>query len=81
MRRHDSVTDLIGIQQSNDCRLDLRASKAVYTQRRKLTVYTEVGNVLNRENRACQVREIIQLLASCDKEFPILPSAGMTLEF
>jgi len=62
-------------------RLDLRASKAVYTQRRKLTVYTEVGNLLNRENRACQVREIIQLLASCDKEFPILPSAGMTLEF
>jgi outer membrane receptor protein involved in Fe transport len=62
-------------------RLDLRLSKAVYTQHRKLTLYTEVGNVLDHTNRACQVREIIQLLASCDNEFPILPSAGMTLEF
>jgi outer membrane cobalamin receptor len=62
-------------------RLDLRLSKAVYTRRRKLTVYTEVGNLLNHTNRACQVREIIQLLASCDNEFPTLPSAGMTLEF
>ncbi len=62
-------------------RLDLRLNKAIFTKRRKLTVYTEVGNVLNRRNRACQTRSIIQLIPSCDGEFPILPSAGMTLEF
>ena len=62
-------------------RLDLRLSKAIFTQRRKLTAYVEVGNVLNRSNRACQIRSIIQLIPSCDGEFPILPSAGMTLEF
>jgi hypothetical protein len=65
----------------NYSRLDLRFSKAIYTQQRKLTLYTEVGNVLNHSNRACQIPSIIQLLASCQSEFPILPSAGMTLEF
>jgi len=62
-------------------RLDLRLSKAIYMQRRKLTLYTEVGNIFNRGNRGCQVHAIIQVIPSCDSEFPILPSAGLTLEF
>lgn len=65
----------------NYSRLDLRFSKAIYMQRRKLTFYTEVGNVLNRSNKGCQIHSIIQLIPSCDSEFPILPSAGLTLEF
>ena len=66
---------------ANYSRLDLRFSKAIYMQRRKLTFYTEVGNVFNRSNRGCQIHSIIQVIPSCDSEFPILPSAGLTLEF
>ena len=62
-------------------RLDLRFSKAIYMEKRKLTFYTEVGNLFNRSNRGCQVHSIIQLIPSCDSEFPILPSAGLTIEF
>jgi outer membrane cobalamin receptor len=65
----------------NYSRLDLRFSKAIYTHQRKLTFYTEVGNVFNRSNRGCQVHSIIQAIPSCDNQFPILPSAGMTIEF
>ncbi len=65
----------------NYSRLDLRFSKAIYMQRRKLTFYSEVANIFNRSNRGCQVHSIIQMIPSCDSEFPILPSAGLTIEF
>ena len=82
VRRTLSITDQRNQLRLPDySRLDLRFSKAIYMQRRKLTFYTEVGNLFNRTNRGCQVHAIIQLIPSCDTEFPILPSAGVTLEF
>ncbi len=62
-------------------RLDLRLSKAIYLEQRKLTFYTETINVLNRTNRGCQTDSIIQSVPPCDNEFPLLPSAGLALEF
>lgn len=84
---HEEGKNMYLVQQRNEVRLpnysrlDLRFSKAFYTHRRKLTFYTEVGNVFNRSNRGCQIHSIIQVIPSCDSEFPILPSAGLTIEF
>jgi outer membrane receptor protein involved in Fe transport len=62
-------------------RLDVRLDKAFYLKRRKLTLYAEVNNFLNRSNRGCRVSPMLRLVPSCDSGFPILPAAGLKIEF
>lgn len=65
-------------------RLDLRANKAFNFDRWKLTVYGEVLNVLNRKNfrYTTQVDTVNRSLSfDRDKMFPVLPIAGLRIEF
>jgi hypothetical protein len=67
-------------------RFDLRLNRAFYYRSRKLSLYFEVLNVFDRENiRFDQVSGVNsttrRVSYSRDTLFPILPTAGFTLEF
>ena len=72
-------------------RLDLRADRAFNYRSRRLTLFAEVVNVLNRTNSAPTRRSIYNsaavVLANgearefADTLFPLLPSIGIRLEF
>jgi hypothetical protein len=66
-------------------RLDLRANRTFDWSRKRLTLFAEVINVLNRENVrynppriATSTREVTRLF---DSLIPVVPSAGILLEF
>jgi hypothetical protein len=66
-------------------RLDLRADRTFTYRRRRLTLFLEVINVLNRDNLRAQggglniaTRTVTGIT---EKVFPILPSAGILIEF
>jgi hypothetical protein len=66
-------------------RLDARFDRTYQWSRRRLTLFAEVINVLNREN----VRPVVpgintrtgQAFDPLDPMFPIVPSVGLTIEF
>ena len=66
-------------------RLDMRFDRTYQWSRRRLTLFAEVINVLNREN----VRPVVpgintrtgQAFGPLDPMFPVVPSVGVTLEF
>jgi len=65
-------------------RLDVRANKSFNFDRWKLTLYAEVLNVLSRENiRYTTQADIIngRLSINRDSMFPMLPIAGLRVEF
>jgi hypothetical protein len=66
-------------------RLDLRANRTFDWSRKRLTVFVEVINVLNRENVrfnpprvSTTTRQVTRLF---DSLVPVVPSAGILLEF
>jgi hypothetical protein len=66
-------------------RLDLRANRAFNWSRRRVTVFAEVINVLNRDNvrfRPAGVNaQTRQTGTPFESMFPIVPSAGVLIEF
>ena len=67
-------------------RVDLRANKAFYYSRSKLSLYLEILNVLNRENirydHTSGVNSTTRKISfSKDTLLPIIPTAGFVLEF
>jgi hypothetical protein len=66
-------------------RLDLRANRTFDWSRKRLTLFVEVLNVLNRENVrfnppriSSATREVTRLF---DSLVPVVPSAGVLFEF
>ena len=66
-------------------RLDLRANRTFDWSRKRLTLFAEVLNVLNRENVrfnppriSSSTRQVTRLF---DSLVPVVPSAGILLEF
>jgi outer membrane receptor for ferrienterochelin and colicin len=67
-------------------RLDLRAARAFFYTRWKMTIYAEVSNVFDRDHYRYSGDGDIdlrtgQVFLERDKLFPILPAAGVTVEF
>ncbi len=65
-------------------RLDLRANRVFNWQQRRLTLFVEVGNVLNRANYrsgAFRLGADRRVFDPLDKLIPIVPSAGFIVEF
>jgi hypothetical protein len=65
-------------------RLDVRANKAFNFDRWKLTLYAEVLNVLARKNnRYTTTVDTVngRLSINRDSMFPLLPIAGLRVEF
>ena len=65
-------------------RFDVRANRTFNFDRRRLTLFAEVLNVLNRSNYIAavgSVRSNGQLFGWLDKLFPILPSVGLRFDF
>lgn len=65
-------------------RLDLRFNRAYDFTRRRLTLYVEVINVLNRENVGRTdgtIRTNGSVNGFVETMFPLLPSAGLRIEF
>jgi hypothetical protein len=66
-------------------RLDIRGDRAFTFRRRRVTVFAEIVNVLNRGNVRVQSGGIDvvsgAVYRATEKLFPILPSAGVLIEF
>jgi hypothetical protein len=66
-------------------RLDLRANQTFSSSRKRLTVFAEVLNVLNRENVRFNPPRVStatgQVTRLYDSLVPVVPSAGILLEF
>lgn len=66
-------------------RLDMRADRAFTYRRRRLTLFVEVINVLDRDNFRAQGPAVNvntrQVSGLTDHLFPIVPSAGILVEF
>ena len=66
-------------------RLDVRANRTFDWSRRRLTVFAEVINVLNRENVRLNLPRVSsstqQVTGLFDSLVPVVPSAGVLLEF
>jgi hypothetical protein len=66
-------------------RLDLRANRTFNWSRRRLTLFAEVINVLNRENVRFNPPAINVVTRQASRPFdsmlPIIPSAGVMIEF
>jgi hypothetical protein len=65
-------------------RLDLRADRAFTWSSRRLTLFVEVANALNRTNLRnvpYSVDRSGRVLGATDSMIPILPSAGFVIEF
>jgi hypothetical protein len=65
-------------------RLDLRADRTFNYSTRRLTLFAEVVNVLNRDNLA-RANGVVTLSGSAhdftNAMFPLLPSAGIRIDF
>ncbi len=66
-------------------RLDLRADRAFTYRKRRLTLFVEVINVFNRDNFRARsgilnfaTRDVLDIT---ERVFPLLPSAGVLIEF
>lgn len=65
-------------------RLDVRADRAFTWSRRRLTVFVEVSNVLNRtnlRNTSYRVDRAGRVFNTTESLMPIVPSAGVVVEF
>jgi outer membrane receptor protein involved in Fe transport len=66
-------------------RLDIRADRTFTFRRSRLTLFAEVVNVLNRENYRAQSASITlatrEIYGLTEGLFPLLPSAGLLIEF
>jgi hypothetical protein len=65
-------------------RLDLRANHTFNFNRRRLTLFVEVMNVLNRENYAIDDPTVLptgRVVSATQSLFPFLPSAGLVIDF
>lgn len=67
-------------------RLDFRVNKVWIRDRWQLTLYAEVVNLLNRENLRYETlngydKDTGAVRLSINKMFPILPTAGITMQF
>jgi hypothetical protein len=65
-------------------RLDLRINRTYHFTKRRLTLFAEVLNVLNRENVGRTdgtVRTIGTVTGFVETLFPVLPSVGIRVEF
>jgi hypothetical protein len=65
-------------------RLDLRLSRTFNYTKRRLTLYVEVLNVLNRENVGPTNGGVLrdgQVVGFVEELFPLLPLAGFRIEF
>jgi hypothetical protein len=65
-------------------RLDLRVNRTYNFQTRRLTLFAEVINVLNRENLGLTdgtIRSDASVTGFVEKLFPVLPSVGLRVEF
>jgi hypothetical protein len=65
-------------------RLDARATRTFTFSRRRLTLFVEVMNVLNRENLGPadpSVRASLQVTGFAERLIPRVPSAGFVVEF
>jgi hypothetical protein len=65
-------------------RLDVRADRAITWAGRRVTLFVEVANVLNRRNERnvpYSVGPSGQLMGVMDSLLPIVPSAGLVIEF
>jgi hypothetical protein len=66
-------------------RLDLRANRTYTWSKRRLSLFVEVMNVLNRDNVRMSVPRVNQLTHAVTRLFeemvPIVPSAGILIEF
>jgi outer membrane receptor for ferrienterochelin and colicin len=91
LERDAAGTLLLGVERNRErlpaySRLDLRLSKAFFLDRRKISLYIEVVNLLNGENvrfdRIGSVQAGTRRVSlSQDTLFPILPIAGFVVEF
>lgn len=80
------VTDVRNTARLPDyARLDLRANRTYNWSRRRLTLFAEVINVLNRENVRFTPPSVNTATRTVSKPFdstlPIVPSAGILIEF
>jgi hypothetical protein len=66
-------------------RLDVRANRAFFFKRSKMTLYAEVSNLLNRTHYRYSDTSLDtrtqRVFFDTDTLFPILPAAGVTIEF
>jgi outer membrane receptor protein involved in Fe transport len=65
-------------------RLDLRANHTFNFDRRRLTLFVEVINVLNRDNYAVDNPRVLstgRVVGATQSLFPFLPSAGLLFDF
>ena len=65
-------------------RLDLRLTRTFTFDRRRLTLFVEVMNVLDRENLGqadASVRANLEVVGFAESLFPRVPSAGLLIEF
>ena len=66
-------------------RLDVRADRTFTYRRSRLTVFAEVVNVLNRDNFRTQGASLDlrtgEIFGLTERLFPLLPSAGVLIEF
>jgi len=66
-------------------RLDVRADRTFTFRKRRLTLFVEVVNVLDRNNFRAQSAQLDlrtgEIFGLTEKLFPLLPSAGVLIEF
>ncbi len=65
-------------------RLDVRADRTFTFDRRRLTLFVEVMNVLGRDNQrqsAGSIRSATSVTGFVEREIPFVPSAGLLIEF
>ena len=65
-------------------RLDVRIDRTLTLAGRRMTLFAEVANVLNRRNvrnTPYDVDRIGRVLGPTDSLLPILPSAGFVIDF
>jgi hypothetical protein len=65
-------------------RLDLRATRTFTFERRRLTLFAEVVNVLARENigqSGSAVRPSLEVVGAAERLIPFVPSVGLLIEF
>lgn len=74
-----------GLRLPDYARLDLRADRAFTYRKRRLTLFVEVINVLGRNNYRTQGASLNPATADVfeitERVFPLLPSAGILIEF
>jgi hypothetical protein len=65
-------------------RLDLRATRTFTSERRRITLFVEVMNVLDRTNvrqTEATLRPNLEVIGLAERLIPLVPSAGILIEF